>query len=165
MTEDSSDLADRLELRPIEVGDEPFLCRLYASTRAEELAAVPWSEEQKRIFLEQQFAAQHKFYREQFTGARFDLLLLAGEPVGRLYVDRRESEIRIIDIALLPEARGRGLGGRLLGELIEEGGASGRPVRIHVERNNPALGLYRRLGFVDVEDQGVYLLLEKPPLR
>jgi ribosomal protein S18 acetylase RimI-like enzyme len=85
---------------------------------------------------------------------------LAGRPIGRLYVDRREDEIRIIDIALFPEHRGKGIGSRIMETLLDEGKDSGKPVTIHVEKNNPALRLYRRLGFTKVEDQGVYDLME-----
>lgn len=153
-------MSHTVELRPITAEDEDFLMRVYFSTREEELRPVPWSEAQKAAFLEQQFRAQHDFYQQQFPEARFDLVLLYGKPVGRLYVDRREDEIRIIDIALLTEARGQGLGGRLLEELLEEAGREGKAVSIHVERNNPALRLYHRLGFQSVEDQGVYYLME-----
>jgi ribosomal protein S18 acetylase RimI-like enzyme len=150
-------------LRPIEPGDRELLLRIYASTRAEELAAVPWSEQQRQDFLRFQFEAQHKYYMQHFPRAAFDLILEGGEPVGRLYVDRRDDEIRLIDIALLPEHRGRGLGGAIMRDVLAEGAASGRLVRIHVERGNPAMRLYRRLGFEKIEEQGVYHLMEWAP--
>ena len=83
-------------------------------------------------------------------------------PVGRLYVDRWPREVRIVDISLLPEHRGRGLGGALLAAVFAEADAAGKPVSIHVERFNPALRLYTRLGFAFREDKGVYLLLQRP---
>ena len=143
--------------------DREFLARLYASTREEELAVTPWTEEQKAAFLRQQFEAQHAFYTERFTDAEFSVVLLDGEPAGRLYVDRREDEIRLIDIALLPEHRGHGIGGELMRDLLKEGEEKGLPVRIHVERFNPALRLYERLGFRHVEEQGPYYLMEWRP--
>ena len=124
---------------------------------------MSWSESEKAEFLRQQFEAQHRFYREQFADAAFDIVLLDDRPVGRLYVDRRADEIRIIDIALLPEARGRGVGTSLMNDLLAEAARRGQPVRIHVERNNPALRLYGRLGFEQIEDQGVYYLMEWRP--
>ncbi|MEM9291947.1 MAG: GNAT family N-acetyltransferase [Acidobacteriota bacterium] len=153
-----------VSFRPIDDDDLPFLRRLYRSTREEEMALTQWPEEEISRFLEQQFHAQHTFYQQQFQQAVFELILLDGEPAGRLYVDRREEEIRLIDIALAPETRNRGIGGQLLEDLIAEARGRGVPVRIHVERNNPALRLYRRLGFTDVEDQGVYFLMEWSPL-
>jgi ribosomal protein S18 acetylase RimI-like enzyme len=94
------------------------------------------------------------------TDASFDLILLDGQPVGRLYVARWSDEIRIVDIALLPAYCNRGLGTTLVRALQGEAAASGKPLRIHVERFNPALRLYERLGFRLVEDRGVYLFLE-----
>lgn len=149
--------------RPIVEEDSEFLYRLYASTREEELAQVPWSEEETERFLRFQFDAQHKYYQEQFPAARFDVILSGSEPIGRLYVDVREDEIRLIDIALLPERRGAGLGGRLMKGILTQGEAAGLPVQIHVERNNPAMRLYERLGFERVEEQGVYWLMRWTP--
>lgn len=159
-----TDLSRRnLSRRPITDADLPFLEKLYGSTRALEMAVVPWSFEEKQAFLAQQFHAQHVFYQEHFSAAAFDLLLLHGEPAGRLYLDRREDEIRVIDIALLPEHRGKGLGEALMRGVLEEAGSQGKMVRIHVERNNPAMRLYDRLGFRRIEDQGVYHLMEWRP--
>lgn len=150
-------------LRPITPEDEAFQYALYASTREAELARVAWAPGQKEAFLHQQFTAQSRHYREHFAAASFQVIEQAGAPVGRLIVFRGEAEIRIVDIALLPAARGRGLGGRLLRALLAEGAATNRPVRIHVERLNPALRLYERLGFQLLEDKGVYLFLEWRP--
>jgi ribosomal protein S18 acetylase RimI-like enzyme len=149
--------------RSIAPEDREFLYRVYASTRAEEMALVDWSEEQKEDFLRFQFDAQHKYYLEHFPRAAFDLIVLDGEPVGRLYVDRREDEIRLIDIALLPAKRGDGLGGAIMEGILAEAAEAGKPVRIHVEQNNRALNLYRRLGFRKIEEQGIYHLMEWSP--
>jgi GNAT superfamily N-acetyltransferase len=143
--------------------DEGFLCRLYASTREDEMAVVPWDEAQKKAFLDMQFAAQHTFYHEQFKQAEFQLILLGDEPIGRLYIDRRADEIRLIDIALLPEHRNKGIGSRFLRNILAEGERAGLPVRIHVEHFNPALRLYERLGFHVIGEHGVYYLMEWSP--
>ncbi len=152
-----------ITLRPIRAADRGFLRRLYGSTRAEEMAMLDWTDEQKDEFIRFQFDAQHGYYTEQFPEATFDVVLEDGEPIGRLYVDRRPDEIRLIDIALLPERRRDGIGGGLMRRVLDEARAARLPVQIHVERNNPALGLYRRLGFEPVEDQGVYYLLKWSP--
>ena len=149
-----------LSLRPIQPGDEPFLYRLYASTRAEEMALVDWSDEQKRAFLRMQFDAQHRFYTERFSSARFDVIELDGSPIGRLYLDRRDNEIRVIDISLLPEHRGKGLGGELMRKVLQQSREAGLPVTIHVEQFNPAMRLYQRLGFREVRMEGIYRLME-----
>ena len=150
-------------LRPITANDRDFLYRVYASTREDELAPLGWDAAQKESFLEMQFAAQHKFYQERFPGAEFQIILLDGESVGRLYVDRREDEIRILDVALLPEHRNQGIGSALLGDVLADGEWAGLPVRFHVERHSPALSLYKRLGFHKIGESGVYYLLEWSP--
>lgn len=155
--------APRVTLRPVQDSDLAFLARLYASTRTEELARTPWSEHQKRAFLAQQFHAQHTFYTEQFADAQFSVLLIDGEPGGRLYVHRRAHEVRIIDIALLPAHRGKAVGTRLLRRVMEDAASRALPVTIHVERSNRARSLYRRLGFQPVADQGPYVLLRWAP--
>ena len=153
-----------VHLRPITPEDAELLHRIYASTRAEELAQVPWTAEQKDAFLRMQFEAQHAHYQQHYRGADF-LVVLRGElPVGRLYLHRSAGDLRIVDIALLPEHRGTGLGEALLRELQQEARESGRKLSIHVERMNRALGLYQRLGFRTVQDEGgVYLLMEWTP--
>ena len=151
-------------LRPITDTDLDFLHRLYATTREDELKQVPWTPEQKAAFVRQQFEAQHAFWRENYADTSWDLILGDGEPIGRLYVARWPEDIRIVDIALVPEHRGGGVGTRLIRQIFAEGDASGRKVSIHVEVFNPARRLYERPGFVQAGDRGVYLLMERPPL-
>jgi ribosomal protein S18 acetylase RimI-like enzyme len=146
-------------LRPATDADIPFLFRVYASSRADEMALVDWSDEQKQDFLQMQFDAQHSYYHENYAQARFDVIEVDGETVGRLYVDRREDEIRIIDIALLPEFQRRGTGSALIRSILDEARDSGRSVTIHVEQNNPAMALYTRLGFQHVRDVSVYYFM------
>ncbi len=152
-----------INFRPVLEDDLPFLSRLYASTRQKELEVMPWTEEQKREFLQMQFDAQHKFYQEHFPLAEFSIIEIEGDPLGRIYIDRRPEEIRLVDIALLPEYRGQGLGGSLMKDVLEEGREAAKPVRIHVEHNNPAMRLYKRLGFRRIDDNGIYHLMEWSP--
>jgi ribosomal protein S18 acetylase RimI-like enzyme len=152
-----------VELRPVEPGDEEFLYRVYAGTRTEELAVVAWDDAAKEAFLRMQFTAQDRHYHDQMPDASYEVVLVDGEPAGRLYVDRRANEIHVVDIALLPEHRGRGLGTRLMREVLAEADAAGTRVTIYVERFNPALRLYERLGFSRISEEGVYLLLERQP--
>ena len=150
-------------LRPVAAGDRAFLVELYASVREPELAHVPWDDATRRAFVEQQFAAQDVHYREHYPGATLDVIEVDGEPAGRLYVHRGPRDIRIMDIALAPPFRGRGIGTALLDALIAEAQASGRTLSIHVEADNPARRLYERLGFARAGEHGVYLLLERAP--
>lgn len=150
-------------LRPVAAGDRAFLVELYASVREPELAHVPWDDATRRAFVEQQFAAQDVHYREHYPGATLDVIEVDGEPAGRLYVHRGPRDIRIMDIALAPPFRRRGIGTALLDALIAEAQASGRTLSIHVEADNPARRLYQRLGFARAGEHGVYLLLERAP--
>ena len=152
-----------LALRTAGDHDYEFFGRVFASTRAEEHAPLPWTDEQKRAFLAQQFAAQSAHYAEHYADASIDVILVDGEQAGRLIVARRERAILIVDIALLPEHRSRGVGTRLLGSLVDEAEASGRKLSIYVEMNNPARRLYERLRFRPVGEEGVYLRMERDP--
>jgi ribosomal protein S18 acetylase RimI-like enzyme len=153
-----------LGLRPAGPGDAEVLYRIYASTREDELAAVPWEAPAKEAFLRMQSAAQERSYHATFPNASYDLIVSDAGTLGRLYVDRSETVWLVIDLALLPDHRGQGIGTRLLTELLADAGAAGRPVQMHVERFNPARRLYDRLGFHQLADQGVYVLLECEPL-
>ncbi len=150
-------------LRPVTPADEPLLLSIYASTREDELKLTDWDDRRKREFVQQQFQAQDQYYRANYANASYDVVVVDGKPAGRLYVARWPDEIRIMDIALIERFQRRGVGSRLLKTLQAEATAAGKPLRIHVERFNPALGLYARLGFQMVEDRGVYLFLEWSP--
>jgi ribosomal protein S18 acetylase RimI-like enzyme len=153
-----------LSFRPIGDTDLLFLTRLYASTREDELAPVPWSASEKAAFLESQFRLQHAHYQRHYVGADWLVIVRAGAAAGRLYLARWRREHRIIDIALVPEQRRQGLGSALLRDLMDEAAAAAKDLTIHVEKMNPALRLYRRLGFDVSEDKGVYDLMRwRPP--
>lgn len=155
-------MSANVRLRPIVDADHETLFRCYASTRVEELSVVDWSEADKEQFLRMQFHAQSVHYGKHYPKAEFQLILADDEPAGRLYVDRWPSEIRIVDITLLPRYRGQGIGSRLLQDLIRESIESGKPLSIHVEQFNPAMRLYERLGFEPVGEVGVYKLMKRP---
>ena len=153
-----------ITLRPITPEDEPFLFEVYAAARMEELAQVPWDEAQKDTFLTFQFTAQQQHYQTKFADADFSVILDAGAPMGRLYVDRRVDEIRILDIALLPAHQGRGIGRDLIRDLLAEAAAAGKPVRIYVENyQHRAQALFKSLGFEQTEDHGVSVLMQWQP--
>jgi len=152
-----------LALRDVTTDDEPFLFRVFADSRRTELARVPWTDAQRLAFLASQFAAQYRYYREHYDGATYHVVLADKEPVGRLFIARWPDETRIMDIALVTEHRGIGIGSRVLGALCAEADATGAPMGIHVEKQNRARDLYVRLGFEPREDRGVYWYLVRPP--
>jgi ribosomal protein S18 acetylase RimI-like enzyme len=153
----------RVALRPATDRDREFLLRVYASTREDEMALVDWDVGQKGAFLRMQFDAQDRHYRQHYTTAQFQVILLDGEPVGRLYVDHWPDEIRVVDIAVLTEHRGQGIGTLLMRQILAEGERLGLPVRVHVEQFNPALRFYVRLGFRTIDTHGPYYLMERTP--
>jgi GNAT superfamily N-acetyltransferase len=149
-----------ITLRDITPEDDAFLREVYACTRAQEIAMVPWNDEQREAFLRFQFDAQHSYYHEQFPDARYQIIIDEGEPVGRLYVARRASEIKILDLTVLPQYRKTGVGSKLMQDLLAEAKAGGKPVLIWVEQTNPSQKLFKDLGFSKIEDDGYQDLLE-----
>ena len=152
-----------ITLRPVCDDDRELLYQVYASTRDAEMAIVPWSDDEKESFLRMQFKAQTTYWNEHYPETERSIIERDGHAIGRLYLDRRDDEIRIVDIALLSESRGAGIGRKLLEDVLSEASAAGKAARIHVEKNNPALRLYHRLGFKITGDTGVYYLMEWLP--
>ncbi len=150
-------------LRPATDQDYAFMRFLYCSTREEEMKMFPFGEEEKAAFLDQQFAAQYEHYRLHYPTCERNIIELDGRPIGRLWMDEWKDQIRLVDIALLPERRGSGIGSRLLGDVLARGTRTGKPVTIHVEAYNPALRLYERFGFEKVDTNGVYYLMKWTP--
>ena len=145
-----------LGFRRITDADLPFLAKVHAASGADGFAVAPWPEAKKAAFVNMQFNLQHLNYQKQYPDAERLVIMRDGEDAGRLYVDRRGFCHRIVDIALLPEHRGKGAGEALLRDLMDEAAACGKAVSIHVEKLNPAMRLLRRLGFTPVEDNGLY---------
>lgn len=154
-----------ITLRPATSEDEELLYELYRSSRASEVAAYGWDEAQQEAFLRMQFGARERQYGFQFSGSEHSIILRDGQAIGRILVMRTESEIRLVDVAILPANRNSGIGTDLIKQLIEEGSRSAKPVTLHVEITSPALRLYERLGFVRVRESGPRLFMEKSARR
>lgn len=160
MNREEKELAARLSLRDAEAADETVLTAIYAATRREELAALGWSEEQFEAFCRMQFALQTQAYKMQFPDAQSSVVELDGRAVGRLLVNRTASEIRLIDIAFLPDFRGLGAGTILIESLQHETEMAGKTLVLRVLTTNPsALRLYGRLGFAVVETNQTHLTM------
>ena len=136
--------------------DLPFVAALYASTRAEEVAATGWPPEMQAAFLDQQHRAQHSHYRQAYRDGEWLIIERGAEAIGRLYLADSGAEIHLIDISLLPRERGNGLGSAILDDLLADAAARGKGIELHVEKFNPAHRLYSRLGFLAVEEGGIY---------
>src|SRR6266478_738302 len=153
--------------RSVTAADEEFLLALYGGTRADELAQVQWGEGQQELFVRWQYDLQRREYDARFADAKYEVILVDGSPAGRIWVGTDNEQIRLLDIALLPEFQNRGVGTLLIGRLIHESTRVGKPLRHMVfVLNNDAHRFYERLGFVVIEDLGAYKHMEwksEPP--
>lgn len=150
-----------IQLRPVEEEDNLFIISVYRSTREKELSYTNWPEVQKQAFILMQSTAQHAEYKKNFPGAQFQIILYNKKKAGRFYTWENELEIRLIDIAMLPSFRGKGIGTTLLKQLIEKADRLQKKVSLHVEPDNPALKLYERMGFVYIKTNGRHFYMER----
>lgn len=144
-----------ITLRPVSDNDREFLLKVYEASRAFEMQFVNWDDQTKWTFLKHQFDAQHAHYREHYQGAELDIILIDGKPRGRFYVFRGPGQIAIMDITLLPDFRGRGIGSKLIRGLLAEAAKSECSVRVFLETFNPYQPIFAKLGFQIVHDDGV----------
>ena len=152
-----------VSLRSATLEDEQFLQQLFATTRADELALMPWNENQKQSFIAVQFKAQSQQYAMAYPHADYSIILLGDVSIGRMIVDRNEAATSLVDIALLPSYRNTGIGTGLIKDLLKEAAAAGKPVRLHVLTSSAAKRLYERLGFSQVGSDAVYLEMKWVP--
>jgi GNAT superfamily N-acetyltransferase len=150
-----------VELRPVAESDDPFLLSVYASTREEELAQAEWAEGQKEMFLRWQLNLQRREYEARFPDAAYHIILVDQQPAGRIWVGSDDEQVRLLDIALLPQFQNRGAGTGLVRRLIQEAARQGKVLRHMVfVLNNNAERFYERLGFRLIEDFGAYKHME-----
>jgi len=150
-----------ISLVPIKSDIAPFLLEVYASTRAEDLKFVPWSDEVKKAFVKSQFENQSRYYLETYPNGFFDAVKFNDELVGRIYKAELDDEIRILDATLLPEFRNQGIGTKLIADVLKFADEKNKPIRIYLETYNIYRSLFSRLGFRLISDDGVYGLWEK----
>ena len=155
MTQDAG-----ITLRPVQADDDELLLRLYASTRAAEMAQIPWTPEQKDNFVKMQFVAQKQHYGGTYPKADHQIICWKEEPAGRIYLNRSGDVFHILDITVLPELRNTGIGSKVLDGVMNEARAAGKPVTIFVETYNPSVRLFERLGFRPVRTEGIHYLLQ-----
>ena len=153
----------QITLRPATEADDDFIFNCYASTRQQELAQVPWTAEQKESFVRMQYTAQKTHYAAESQRASHDVIYVDATPVGRIYLDRQDDVLHILDITVLPQHRNQGTGSLLLRRILEEAGKLGKPVTIYVESFNPSLRLFERLGFRSENEKGFHLLMKWQP--
>lgn len=154
----------RVALRPCLPSDGEFLFQVFYHTRAEEFAPAGWDQARLTGFLRDQSALQERHYHATYPDAAFEVVEVDGVPAGRQYLDRAGPVFQLIDIALLSPFRGQGFGSELLGRILREADGLGRAVALHVELDNPARRLYRRLGFQEGAAQGIHLPMRREPV-
>jgi ribosomal protein S18 acetylase RimI-like enzyme len=151
-----------ISLRPCRPDDQDFLFRLYAGTRRHEIAQFGWPQAEQEAFLRMQFTAQQRWYEMSYSQAEHQIIEGDSEPIGRLLVLRQPEAALLVDIALLPEFRRRGIGGELIRDLIAQCDRDNLPLRLQVLKNNPAVRLYERLGFRKTSEDQMYIQMERP---
>ncbi|MFG0805899.1 GNAT family N-acetyltransferase [Pseudomonas fluvialis] len=143
--------------------DEPWRRQLFAQLRGlqpELLVACP-------ELLEQQWQLQQRVFASEYPDACTELVLLGGRPVGILVWHEGKTIIRLLEIGLEQRYRGRGLGEQVLSELIRHADQQGKVLALAVMRHNPALRLYKRLGFSlqNDSDESVQVQMRREPMR
>ena len=156
-------IAQGFALRRETDADLPFLIQVYGSSRAEEMAMVPWTLDEKNAFLLQQFGFQRRHYYHFHPTAAFDVIEQHGRPVGRLYLDERRIRFHVMDIALMPAERDKGTGTAIMRAIQDHAAARGKGVDLFVEPYRPAYNLYLRLGFTAINDDPVNIEMEWVP--
>ena len=152
-----------IKLRPVEEKDDSFIETVYRSTRENELRITNWTEQQKKAFIMMQSIAQLAEYKTKFPGAAFQVIVYKKKDAGRFYTWENDTEIRLIDITLLPALRGKGIGTSLLKELIKRSINVQKKISLHVDPANPALQLYLSLGFIHIKNNGRHYYMERNP--
>jgi GNAT superfamily N-acetyltransferase len=155
--------ANSISVRLVTSGDEELLLEIYKSSRGDDLRGLGWDEDRISEFLVMQYEAQQQFHQGEYKQAHDEIVLLSGKPAGRLIVERREYEIRCIDVALLPEHRNNGIGAFLIGKLQEEASRENKPLRLQVIRFSRAVNLFERSGFVRTSETGTHFQMEWTP--
>jgi GNAT superfamily N-acetyltransferase len=155
--------ANSITTRPVTAADAETLLEIYKSSRGDDLRGLGWPEDRISEFLGMQYEAQQKFYATDYQHATDEMILREGDPAGRLIVERREHEIRCIDLALLPAHRNRGIGSLLIRKLQDEAGRTKKPLRLQVIRFNRAVNLLERSGFIRTSETGTHFQMEWTP--
>jgi GNAT superfamily N-acetyltransferase len=153
----------QVSVRPVTAEDAGLLLEIYKSSRGDDLRGLGWAEDRISEFLGMQYEAQQRFYEGEYKRAADEIILWKGQPAGRLIVDRREHEIRFIDLALLPAHRNSGIGTFLIRKLQDEARQAKKPLRLQVIRFNRAVNLLERSGFVRTSETGTHFQMEWTP--
>jgi len=158
-----NNLDNLISLRPATTEDGQFLLALFKSSRGEDLRELGWDEDRIGEFLDMQFEAQKRLDQNDYQQADDQIVLSEDKPAGRVFVERRDHEIRGVDLALLPEHRNTGIGTFLIRQLQDEAKLANKPLRLGVIRFSRAVSLFERLGFARTGETGTHFQMEWLP--
>lgn len=163
MSDEIIKLTERVWLRPVVLpDDEEFLQDVYATTR-EDVNLVPWDENLKREFILMQYRAQKAHYAEYYPRSDHYIILFDGRPAGRYWIDYGREDVRFVDMAVLPEFRGQGIGTVLFKDALKHAREMGLPAILHVIKGHRSIPMYKRMGFRFAGDNGAHDKMEWRP--
>lgn len=148
-----------ITLRKTTNNDYRLLLEIYASTREAELSLSAWSLAEKNAFINMQFQAQHQYYTSLYKDNDFYIVLYNHQLAGRIYSAELDHEIRIVDIALLPDYQRIGIGSYLIKQLIQRALRCKKNITLHVDNTNSAMSWYQKLGFKPMASNGIYTFM------
>ncbi|NJD07393.1 MAG: GNAT family N-acetyltransferase [Methylococcaceae bacterium] len=142
-----------LGLRPTRPSDQGFLESLYRSTR-EDLRQIDAGEEFIEALIDLQYRAQREGAGDLFPDAMYFIVEYQGERIGRLVLDFGSNEARVVDISLIPAARGKGFGLKVLQAVQTVAAQAMTPVALIARSDHlRAKRAYLDMGFVVEEIQ------------
>jgi ribosomal protein S18 acetylase RimI-like enzyme len=161
----TSRISERVSLRSVtEPDDDAFLEELYFSRR-EDLYGLFADPEQTRALLLIQQRAQAIGYKKEFPNATYEVITFDGQRAGRIVIDRSGGTMAIIDIALLPLFRNRGIGSLILDSILDECQRGKRQCRLSVAKTSQAIRLYLRKGFCTENEMETHFVMKWIPME
>lgn len=163
MSDEIIKLTEKVELRTVVLPDDAdFLDEVYASTRAD-VDLLPWDPALKREFILMQHRAQKAHYAEYYPNSNHYIVLFEGRPAGRHWIDYGPEDVRFVDMAILPEFRGHGIGTVLFEDALKHAREMGLPAVLHVMKGHRSIPMYKRMGFKFAGDNGAHDRMEWRP--
>ncbi len=106
---------------------------------------------------------QDDFFAESWKSKTHEILLNGNSETGYCSVEQLSDYIVVHELVLLPEFQRKGIGSKILREVMEEAKAKNIPVKLQVLKENQAQHLYRKLGFKDTGSTDTHIQMEFSP--
>lgn len=143
--------------------DSEFFMKLFAEIKSSELQLNTWPEPIRTQMINMQFNAYESYMNVEFPDNKDYLILYQSAKAGRLQLNTDEMGIRIINISLSPPYRNKGIGAKIINDLTLEANQKNKPIFLDVDKINPALNLYSRLGFKIVLENEIKFTMAYTP--